>query len=399
MRIQSKAKNTIDFVVKDGIRFVKPYSKIRKSFAKERWFGKSLLESYTLEFSMPEHICIDMINRRLLQVNDDSNTHPNQILRPNDVIAVKDICIEKPILDFQHLDFISNKLTHDFYCSYFWAVQKPHSVPIHPVAKYYKNTLHYILQTEYNITKQMRFVHRLDKCTSGIIIIADSSDATGKYHELSQANQIAKFYLARVKGKVSHVYNETNNLFIHHIKHPVVCTNLRRGLWDSIVPDQPQYQYLLDNAKDAYTQIVAIDYCEESDTTVVLCRPITGRTHQIRCHLRGIGHPIVDDIRSPDFTQNEFWEHKYSLMKQYENDEAKCLQAFQDLTIQNYFSTNNVMPQEFKIDLHSCHYESSVFQFQGQNFPDWVKQERIPCQLVSNLKSELMHHARLNQAN
>ena len=47
--------------------------------------------------------------------------------------------------------------------------------------------------------------------------------------------------------------------------------------------------------KPAQTSFTVVEYNEESDSTVVLCRPSTGRTHQIRLHLQHLGHPIAND--------------------------------------------------------------------------------------------------------
>ena len=55
MRIDA-TRNVIDFVVKEGVRFVKPYSKTHSTFAKERWYGRELLSCYMDEFSIPEYI-------------------------------------------------------------------------------------------------------------------------------------------------------------------------------------------------------------------------------------------------------------------------------------------------------------------------------------------------------
>lgn len=56
-----------------------------------------------------------------------------------------------------------------------------------------------------------------------------------------------------------------------------------------------QFPVGLSASKDAITKFYPIRYFSHADETVVACKPITGRTHQIRIHLARLGHPIVND--------------------------------------------------------------------------------------------------------
>jgi 23S rRNA-/tRNA-specific pseudouridylate synthase len=69
------------------------------------------------------------------------------------------------------------------------------------------------------------------------------------------------------------------------IKEKILCVDHKNGV------------YKVDPAgKDSYTIVKHMFYDEETDESVVECRLITGRTHQIRVHLSYIGHPIANDI-------------------------------------------------------------------------------------------------------
>jgi 23S rRNA-/tRNA-specific pseudouridylate synthase len=385
-----------------------------------------------------------MIQRGRLLVNNE-RTSPNYILKPLDRILLKnDVIIEKPILNFQSITILPNfyddnnkntsdngNINHNTTCypnsNEYYAIEKPASVPVHSTGKYFKNSLHFILENEYQM-KNVRFVHRLDKCTTGVLVCTKTANANRIYHELSarstarpttitttttvsehqqdgnnEAQEIQKYYVARVHG----LFVDTSS--VHHIKYPLQMINTRRGLWDPIVPDKvfPEivpHEFHKPIVKDAYTQILPLKYSKELNMTLILCRPITGRTHQIRCHLRGMGYPIVGDLRIPDINDKSNWSRKYEIMKQFENDEDKCLrvcvmylffslyslfnnyypqfkQIFQELAIKEFFENRDMLSHEFQIDLHSIVYHSPpLFSFESQEYPDWVFENMFTSQ-------------------
>jgi 23S rRNA-/tRNA-specific pseudouridylate synthase len=421
---QKIGNNCCHYDLVEGIRFVKPYLRTHVTSAKERWFGSDLLTCYTREYSIPENICLDMIQRGRLLVNNE-RTRPNYILKPLDRILLKnDVIIEKPILDFQSITILPNfydnnrntsgngTIDHKTTCypnsNEYYAIEKPASVPVHSTGKYFKNSLHFILENEYQMNN-VRFVHRLDKCTTGVLVCTKSAHANRIYHELSarsttsstttttktttttavsehqqdgnnESQEIQKYYVARVHG----LFVDTSS--VHHIKYPLQMINTRRGLWDPIVPDKvfPEivpHEFHKPIVKDAYTQILPLKYSKELNMTLILCRPITGRTHQIRCHLRGMGYPIVGDLRIPDINDKSNWSRKYEIMKQFENDQDKCLRIFRELAIKEFFENRDMLSHEFQIDLHSIVYHSPpLFSFESQEYPDWVFENMFTSQ-------------------
>lgn len=119
-------------------------------------------------------------------------------------------------------------------------------------------------------------VHRLDRETSGLILVAKNEDSQNRLKELFKERQIEKKYKALVWGKVEPERGE--------IRIP-----LGRGAKDRlrIVPDQV--------GREALTVYRVIKYFPESDITLVDVDLKTGRTHQIRVHFNAIGHPLVGD--------------------------------------------------------------------------------------------------------
>ena len=117
--------------------------------------------------------------------------------------------------------------------------------------------------------KFLRFVHRLDAETSGAVLFVRSQGAIRAYSELFEGRQVQKTYLAVVTG----VPKEIEWTCTEPIK-------VRRG-----VPAEP--------AKDAETYFRVLKTIDA--TSLIAARPLTGRTHQIRVHLAGAGHPVIGD--------------------------------------------------------------------------------------------------------
>ena len=123
--------------------------------------------------------------------------------------------------------------------------------------------------------KFLRYVHRLDADTSGILLFAKSLGAVQTYSDLFESRQMEKLYLAVVAGR------------------------RKESEWTcrlKLAPDPKRTGRMkVDNrnGKSAETHFQAVS--EMSGLTLIECRPITGRTHQIRVHLAEAGLPIIGD--------------------------------------------------------------------------------------------------------
>lgn len=122
---------------------------------------------------------------------------------------------------------------------------------------------------------QLYSVHRLDKMTSGLIILAKSSEVANKFSKMFENKEIQKFYLAislrKPKKKQGWIKAD--------------MSSARRG----------SYKLLQTKQNPAITQFASVAL--RAGERFFLVKPHTGKTHQIRVALKSIGSPIAGDIR------------------------------------------------------------------------------------------------------
>ena len=152
-------------------------------------------------------------------------------------------------------------------------VYKPSPMPMHQGGRYYKNTLTFILnEMGYSDTN---IVHRLDAVTSGLVLLAKNRDMAHRLQGAFTGNGVRKWYYAVVNG-----VPETPSFMVD------IPIRRKRGFVFECGPN-------LENSKPAKTHI---ELCQtDQEISLVKCSPITGRTHQIRLHLKEAGIPILDD--------------------------------------------------------------------------------------------------------
>ncbi len=138
-----------------------------------------------------------------------------------------------------------------------------------------EDNLNSIIQNPQFATMRPGIVHRLDKGTTGVIIVAKDSKTQEMLSALFKKRDIQKTYRAIVEG----VLNKKTGIIEGNIgRHPV---------------DRKKMAVLDDGGRDASTSFKLIEQLK--DFSYIEAYPKTGRTHQIRVHLSHIGHPVAGD--------------------------------------------------------------------------------------------------------
>jgi len=162
-------------------------------------------------------------------------------------------------------------------------VDKPSGMVVHPGAGNKRHTLVNTLLYHFPDIKMVGpeerpgIVHRLDKETSGVMVVAKNLKAYKELQRQFKVRKVEKFYVALVWGKMPRHEGKISWAVGRHKKH---------GERMSIKTRKPR------SAETLYT--VQKEYGE---FTLLEIKPTTGRTHQIRVHLSASGHPVVGDNR------------------------------------------------------------------------------------------------------
>ena len=187
---------------------------------------------------------------------------------------------EKP----NHLEPYDFPLNIVFEDEYLLVINKPAGLTVHPGAGNYDQTLAnaliaYSKDNLSSIGGEFRpgIVHRLDKDTSGLIIVAKDDNTHQLLSEALSNRDIKRYYLALVFG----------------------CPDLRAGTIKTFIAkhhhDHTKMVVTKANGKEAITHYVILESYLDGKFSLLECKLDTGRTHQIRVHLHYKGFPIVGD--------------------------------------------------------------------------------------------------------
>ena len=233
----------------------------------DKWFKKNVID-------VPHSLIEKIIRQNKVKVNN-KRTKSSYRVQEGDIVQIFEISKFKPSKKDIKIKYKPNKKELGEYSDYiiennenFVIINKPTGIPVQSGTKSFRNMVDILKDTIYFQNSKPYIVHRIDKDTSGILIIAKSKKYAQLFTSLFRIRKIHKTYLAIVYGKVNKsIRSMKNDLIYYENKKKTIqkaLTNLK------IIRSNESYSLLELN-------------------------PITGRKHQLRKQLLNIGNPIVGD--------------------------------------------------------------------------------------------------------
>ena len=250
--------------------------------------------------SVPKSLMYKEIRKKNIKVNKKRCTN-DQKLNEGDLLELylKDDVLK---LKVKHLDFMkaSDELDIVYEDEDVIVVNKPTGRIVHPSAGICSGTLvnallyHCHDLSAINGITRPGIVHRIDKETSGLIMVEKNDNAHRSLSKQLEEHSVVGRYVALVHGVINHN--------VGRIEAPIGRDS----------KDRKKMAVTSKNAKDAITNFKVLERYD--DMTLIECRLETGRTHQIRVHMQYIGHPVYGDpqygFRNDDNTHGQYLHAK-----------------------------------------------------------------------------------------
>ncbi len=217
-----------------------------------------------------------MLAQDLILVNGESKK-ANYKIKENDIIIVEEM--ENVEVDIKPENLNLEIIYEDKDVA---IVNKPRGMVVHPANGHtcgtLVNGLMYQIKDLSGINGELRpgIVHRIDKDTSGLLMIAKNDVSHNELVKQLVDRSVNRRYVALVHGVISHDKGRINA--------PIGRSKRDRKLQD-----------IVEDGKEAITNFTVLK--RYNNYTLIECKLETGRTHQIRVHLKYIGHPLVGDAQ------------------------------------------------------------------------------------------------------
>lgn len=237
----------------------------------EKTAGYKFIHFLKVDLKMSSRFTKKMARNGLGRINGKRGTN-SDILKIGDIIEIT--LDTEETQDIEAEDIPINIVYEDMDLL---IVNKPPFMIVHPTKSHRSGTLGNGIVNYFRSTGQdciVRFVNRLDRDTSGLVMIAKSQFAHQQMANMLIDNLIEKYYIAIVEGNVC--INDTIDL---PIGRPTI-ESIKREVMEDGQKAITHYEVLSNN----------------NNITSLKVKLETGRTHQIRVHLSHIGHPLLGDI-------------------------------------------------------------------------------------------------------
>ena len=233
----------------------------------DRWFKAKII-------ALPQSLLEKVIRLNKVKVNR-KRTKSSYRLQLGDIVEVFDISKFKTSDRPKIVKYKPSRKEVDVYDDYilenndnFIVINKPAGIAVQSGTKSFRNMIDILKDSKYFENSKPYIVHRLDKETSGILIVAKTREYAQLFTSLFRIRKIHKTYISLTHGKVSSKINTlTDELVTYDNDKKIV--------------------------QKAISHIRVIKFAE--NYSYVELNPITGRKHQLRKQLYNIGNPIVGD--------------------------------------------------------------------------------------------------------
>jgi len=233
----------------------------------DKWFKNEII-------NLPHSLLEKILRQNKIKVNK-KKTKSSYRLQTGDVIEIYDISKFKPVDKKEKIKYLPKKKEIGYYDDYviednenFIVINKPTGIPVQSGTKSFKNIIDILKNTKYFKNSKPFIVHRLDKETSGVLIIAKNRKYAQLFTSLFRIRKIHKTYLAIVYGKVDKSIKVMKDDLVYYENNK---KNIQKAVSNlKIIKSNEVFSYLELN-------------------------PITGRKHQLRKQLLNIGCPIIGD--------------------------------------------------------------------------------------------------------
>ena len=297
-----------------GIRVPPCMTRLLQCSTKAKWCGETVIRVVQNEFAelaRPE-VLQDVLANGLLRVSGRVVTAADASeiqLKSSDTIARVVHWHEAPVLVPEHIQVTKVALPESVIEAYgieknddpfIYVCNKPSSVPVHQAGPYFANCMTIMVEAQENLEPQsLNPVHRTDRATSGLTLCTTNTSLSRLLHKHLSEGRVQKLYIARVKGKFPGSLPEaamreveggnrtwSKDKKVLHVDAPIHTVDPANGI-RTVAPE----------GKTAQSLFNLLDYDQETDTSTLLCSPLTGRNHQLRVHLQWLGFPIVGDVQ------------------------------------------------------------------------------------------------------
>ena len=233
----------------------------------DKWFKNKII-------NVPHSLLEKILRQNKVKVNN-RKVKSSYRLQTGDLIEIYDISKLKPVDKKENIKYLPKKKEVGTYDDYviednenFIVINKPSGIPVQSGTKSFKNIIDILKNSKYFANSKPFVVHRLDKETSGVLIIAKNRKYAQLFTSLFRIRKIHKTYLAIVYGKVNRSIKVMKDDLIYYENNKKISQKAISNL--KIIKLNEGYSYLELN-------------------------PITGRKHQLRKQLLKIGCPIIGD--------------------------------------------------------------------------------------------------------